>query len=157
MLQLITSFLLLFHPFYVSVTEIKHNSKSKSLEVSCRMFFDDVENAINKQYHVKLDINKLSDKKVIDQYLGDYIRKHLKISADGKMLNLSCVGFEIQEDAAWVYLEVKNIEKVNKISVQDNLLFEQHLEQINMIHVIVDGNRKSTKLDNPDDRASFVF
>ncbi|EOR93357.1 hypothetical protein ADIARSV_3436 [Arcticibacter svalbardensis MN12-7] len=121
------------------------------------MFFDDVESALNKQYKVKLDINKTSDKKLVDQYLGDYVKKHLEIVADGKLLNLSYVGFEIQEDAAWAYLEVKGVGHVNKIRVQDNLLYELHAEQINMIHVIIGGNRKSTKLDNPEDRASFVF
>ena len=29
----------LFHPFYVSITEIKQNPASHSLEISCRMFF----------------------------------------------------------------------------------------------------------------------
>jgi hypothetical protein len=41
--------------------------------------------------------------------------------------------------------------------VHDDLLFTEHPEQINMLHVTVNGERKSTKLDNPDTNASFMF
>ena len=31
----------ILHPFFISVTEINHNIKDKSLEVSCKIFTDD--------------------------------------------------------------------------------------------------------------------
>jgi hypothetical protein len=36
-------------------------------------------------------------------------------------------------------------------------LYTEHPEQINIIHVTVAGNRKSTKLDNPDSEAVMEF
>ena len=38
---------IIFHPFFVSVTEINHNAKNHSVEVSCRMFYDDLERALD--------------------------------------------------------------------------------------------------------------
>ena len=32
-----------FHPFYVSVTEINHNAENHTLEISCKMFGEDLE------------------------------------------------------------------------------------------------------------------
>ena len=158
MLQLIiVSWLSFFHPFYVSVTEINHNARSQEVEISCRIFYDDLERTLEKQYHTHVDIVKPADKTKMNQLLNDYIKKHLIVKADGKQLALSYVGYEIQEDAAWTYFEVKGINKVKKFEVHDDLLFTEHPEQINMLHVTVGGQRKSTKLSNPDSDAAFEF
>jgi len=158
MLQyLVAACLSIFHPFYVSVTEINHNAKTQSVEISCRMFYDDLEHVLEKQYRTQLDIVHPKNKDQLNQLVSDYVRKHLLIKVDGKVLNPAYVGFEIQEDGAWAYLEVKGIPKAQKIEVRDDLLYTEHTEQINMLHVTVNGQRKSTKLDNPDTNASFTF
>jgi len=147
----------IFHPFFVSVTEIKQNNTNHSIEISCRMFDDDLEKALEKQYHVQLDIVKPKDKAQLNKLIADYVKKHLIIRADGKTLNLNYVGYEIQEDGAWSYFEVKGIDHVKQLNVRDDLLYEQHPEQINMMHVTINNQRKSTKVDNPDADASFSF
>lgn len=158
MLQILLIFWFpIFHPFYVSVTEIKQNTTNHSIEISCRMFYDDLEKALEKQNHVQLDIVKPKDKAQINKLINDYVKKHLIIRADGKALNLNFIGYEIQEDGAWSYFEAKGINAVKEVQVHDDLLFEQHAEQINMMHVIVNNQRKSTKVDNPDADASFKF
>jgi hypothetical protein len=157
MLQLFICWLSFFHPFYVSVTEIDHNAKTQTVEVSCRMFYDDLEHALEKEYKKPLDIVKPADKALLNKLLNDYVKKHLSIRVDGKPLALTYVGYEIQEDGAWTYFEVKGIPNVKKIEVHDELLNAQHEEQINMLHVTVGGQRKSTKLDNPETEASFNF
>lgn len=157
MLQLFIWWFGFFHPFYVSVTEINHNAKTQSVEVSCRMFYDDLEHALEKDYKKPLDIVKPADKALLNRLIAEYVKKHLSIKADGKPLTLSYVGYEIQEDGAWAYFEVKGVPALKKIDIHDELLNTQHEEQINMLHVTVGGQRKSTKLDNPDTEASFSF
>jgi hypothetical protein len=147
----------IFHPFFVSVTEINHNAKAQSVEISCRMFYDDLEHVLEKQYRTRLDIVKPANKPQLEKVLSDYIHKHLIVKVDGKVLNPAYMGYEIQEDGAWTYLEVKGIAKAQKIEVHDDLLYSEHAEQINMLHVTVNGERKSTKLDNPAADARFSF
>jgi hypothetical protein len=154
---IVAAYLGLFHPFYVSVTEVTHNAKTQSVEISCRMFYDDLEHVLEKQYRTKLDIVKPTNKVELNKLINDYVHKHLVIKIDGKVLNPAYVGYEIQEDGAWAYLEVKGVPKARKIEVHDELLYSEHTEQINMLHVTVNGERKSTKLDNPDANASFSF
>ncbi|MGI4022545.1 MAG: DUF6702 family protein [Janthinobacterium lividum] len=145
------------HPFFVSVTEIKQNGTNHSLEISCKMFSDDLEKALEKQYHVQLDLIKPADKAQVNKLISDYVKKHLLIRADGKVLSLTYIGYEIQEDGAWSYFEVKGINAVKQINIHDDLLYEQHPEQINMMHVIINNQRKSTKVNNPDADVSFNF
>ncbi|TSD68019.1 hypothetical protein FFF34_011185 [Inquilinus sp. KBS0705] len=121
------------------------------------MFYDDLEHALEKDYKKPLDIVKPADKALLNRLIAEYVKKHLSIKADGKPLTLSYVGYEIQEDGAWAYFEVKGVPALKKIDIHDELLNTQHEEQINMLHVTVGGQRKSTKLDNPDTEASFSF
>lgn len=147
----------LLHPFYVSVTEIKQNPTNHSVEISCRMFSDDLEKALEKQYRTQLDIIKPKDRALANKLISDYVKKHLVIRADGKTLNLAYIGYEIQEDGTWSYFEVKGVDRIKQINVHDDFLYELHPEQINMMHVTIGGERKSTKVDNPDADAAFSF
>ncbi|MBP1653258.1 MAG: hypothetical protein H6Q26_3415, partial [Bacteroidetes bacterium] len=45
-----------FHPFYVSVTEIEHVKTKNEVQVSCRIFADDLENVLKKESKLPLDI-----------------------------------------------------------------------------------------------------
>lgn len=146
-----------FHPFYVSVTEIKHNERSKGLEISSKIFYDDLEAVLEKDYKIKVDILNPADNGNINIIIADYFNKHLQLIVDGRKVQLKYLGYEIEDEAAWCYFEVPGVTKVNKVRVINNVLFGQHDSQINMLHVIVKGVRKSTKLDNPDDKADFQF
>lgn len=158
MLQLFaTALLTLLHPFFVSVTEVRHNEKSKSLEISTRIFYDDLEEALAKANQTKVDILKPTDRESINRLLGEYLQQHLQVSVDGKSLSLRFLGYEIDNDAAWCYLEVPEVRQVKRIVIQNDVLFAERRAQTNMLHVMVGGKRKSTKLNNPESTATFSF
>lgn len=158
MLQLIPAFFLAyFHPFFVSVTEIRHNEKSRSIEISSKMFFDDFEAALENKYRTKIDILKPADRKKVDQLVSDYLSRHLRLTVNGKPVTMNYLGYEIQEDGAWCYLEVPKVSRVSKVEITNDILFDEHESQVNMLHVTVKGERKSTKLDNPEKKVAFSF
>lgn len=154
---LLVALLYLFHPFYVSVTEIKHNPQSKTVEVSVRVFFDDFEKTLSKQSAGKVNILHPTDRKQLDALISNYFHQHLKISANGKVLPLKYLGYEIEEDAAWCYFESPKVNNISVLKVQNDILFAEHPDQTNMIHAVVQGKRKSTKLDNPKSEAVFSY
>jgi hypothetical protein len=145
------------HPFYVSVTEIRHNNAKQSLEVSCRVFADDFENTLKRTYNTTFDIIKPTNRTLVDSLAADYIKKHLIVNIDGKTVQLQYLGYKIEEEAAWCFLEAKVGPTVKTLRLKDDLLFESHDSQVNMVHVIVKDERKSTKLDNPKADAEFNF
>lgn len=157
MLQILTFLVALIHPYYVSVTEIKHNSKEQSVEISCRIFSDDLETALNKLGEGKVDILQAQNKAQVNSLISKYIPQHLQISINGKPVSLKFLGYERESEAIWCYFEVNAVRSVKKISISNDILFAEHEEQINMLHVTVGGERKSTKLDNPKKLAEFGF
>jgi hypothetical protein len=147
----------LTHPFYVSVTEINHNATDKNLEISCKIFTDDFETALSKSSGVKIDLFNPKDKPAVEKQITAYLKKHLVLKLDNKSVVLEFVGFERENEAVWSYLQVSNILAPKKIDISNDLLYDTFDQQINLMHVSVGNNRKSTKLNYPDSNTSFQF
>ncbi|WP_109698442.1 DUF6702 family protein [Chitinophaga deserti] len=151
------AFISAVHPFYMSVTEVRYNAPRKSLEVSCRIFSDDLENALKKRSGQPLDIIKPKDRTAADSLVARYLRQHLFLTADGKPLSLRYMGYEISEDATWCFLECTPLAPFRKLDIRNDILYAEHETQSHMIHVIVNDRRQSTKLDNPASATAFTF
>ncbi|HEY6901858.1 MAG TPA: DUF6702 family protein [Puia sp.] len=145
------------HPLYITVTEINHNAKDRTLEISCKIFTNDFEAALEKMTRVKVDLSGVKDKAANDKLIDDYIGRHLRLKVDGKAVSLHYVGSEKQEDGTWSYFQVNDVAAVRRLDVVNDLLYETFNQQINIMHVTVGGQRKSTRLDYPDATADFQY
>jgi hypothetical protein len=146
-----------YHPIFVSVTEIEHNTKDKTLEISCKIFTDDFEKALRATYKTKVDLLSVSTKPAMDKLVNNYLQKHLIIAVDDKTCALKFIGYEKIEEAIYSYFEIENIVAPKKISVTDDILYEYKKEQFSLLHVSVGGKRQSTKMANPERQAVFAF
>ncbi len=145
------------HPFHVSVVEINHNAGDKTLEITCKIFTDDFEKVLVQNYKTKVDLINPPDRPAMDSVVKKYIVSHLSVTTDGKPGNLVYLGFERDAEAVYSYVQVENISFVKKIDIVAKLMYDLFTDQINIIHVTVNGNRKSTKLDYPAANASINF
>lgn len=145
------------HPFHVSVVEINHNAADKTLEISCKLFTDDFEGVLAKNYKTKTDLINPPSKAAMDTLVKKYILSHLGIKIDGRQVALSYVGFEQEKESVYCYIEATGVSSVAKVEMYNSLMHDYFDDQINIIHVIAGGNRKSTKLDYPDKQAVIVF
>jgi hypothetical protein len=146
-----------FHPFYVSVTEINHNATDKTLEISCKMFTEDLEQIIEKNNKTTLDITTEKDKPSFDKYIPEYVSKNLVLFVDGKPVKLSYVGFEREKESTYCYFQVDNVSSVKKVDINNSLLYDFNENEINIMHVTINGSRKSTKVNYPEKAASLSW
>ena len=144
------------HPIHVSTTNIEYNKQDNKVEVICTIFTDDCEAALVKQYNKKTDLNKADMHAAMDVLVKNYITSHLQIKTTAD-LKLNYLGFEINKEATDVYLESDKTPVFKKIDVDVNLLHNLFDDQINIVHITVNGVRKSEKLDYPDRKLSQEF
>ena len=145
------------HPFHVSVMEINHNAAEKTLEISCKIFTDDFEKVLAKNYKTKVDLINPPNKAAMDSLVKKYLFSHLNIRANGRPLALQYLGFENDHEAAYAYIEVPNIPTVNRFDVSTTIMYDMFDDQMNIFHFIVNGNRKSTRVSYPDKEAGVSF
>jgi len=152
---LLTGCVMFFHPLYVSMIDIQHKPNEKLVEISVRIFTDDLEKTLRKT-NDNVDLTN-GNRNRNDHMIEDYIAKTLHLRLDGREGNMQYVGYEQQLESTWCYFEIRQVPAVKKIDVTCNLLYDFQSIQMNIFHVKVNGAEKSYKLDNPKTKASFDF
>jgi hypothetical protein len=132
-----------FHPFYISLTEIRYNANNESLEIAQKIFWDDLEVALGDLYQSKVDFLNPSDRNALEAMAKSYLLDQNEITVNGKKVKLKYLGFEIEEEAAWFYLESEKVELPKQVEVYNNILIQHFEGQQNIINFYVDRKPKS--------------
>lgn len=129
------------HKFHASFTEIERNPETKNLEVTIRVFPDDLENILGKREKKRIQIDAVED---APRVVGDYVREHLVVRGpDGKNIQWKWVGMEVKVDAVWIYVESPSPPSLDKWQVRDSLFFDLFDDQINSV-TVRDGTRRGS-------------
>ncbi len=147
-----------FHPFHVSVCDIEHNQETKTLEISARLFIDDLETGLKAFYKLEsVDTYEPENPDELDSLIAGYLGKKLRISVDSKPVELEYLGSEVEGDARWCYIEVRGIEKVNSFEIENLILLESFEDQSNIVHVKANNKVKSYRLDIDKKKTTFTW
>lgn len=154
---LLFTFLLVFlvsakpiHPYHVGSVEINYNAKTKTFEISAKFFLDDLENSLNAKYNKTLHFGEEKSKAGLDQALENYFAEYFKLKSNNKFLKINYLGFEEDKESVNVYLESEMTEMPKKVETAVSLLYSFFDDQMNIVHIIVNSERKSSKLNYPD-------
>lgn len=145
------------HPYHVGSVEFNYNSKSKTFEITGKFFLDDLENALKEKYGTAVHFNDSKYKVLINDYLKKYCEEYLKLKADNKFLKINYVGFEEDSEAVNIFLESETLNKPKKVETAVSLLYNYFDDQMNILHIIVDGKRQSDQLNYPNRYLYKVF
>jgi len=146
------------HPFHVSVMDMEHNAANQSIEVSHRIFLDDLEVGL-KKFHGKerVDTYKPEDTNELDSLIAEYLKKKVFVILDGKDMTFNFLGSELEGDARWCYYEIEGVPSVKEIEITNVALMEIFEDQQNIVHFKTNGKMKSYKLDRDTKFTTFKF
>ena len=145
------------HPYHVGSVEINYNAKTKTFEISAKFFLDDLENSLNAKYNKTLHFGEEKSKVGLDQALENYFAEYFKLKSNNKFLKINYLGFEEDKESVNVYLESEATEMPKKVETAVSLLYSFFDDQMNIVHIIVNGERKSSKLNYPDRYLYQIF
>jgi len=152
------AYLSLVHPFYISLTEIRFNPTSKKVEVSQKIFWDDLEVGLSKETGGPVDFLNPKDKSKLESQIKAYLLKHTQVWVNGKLVPLNYLGYEVEEDAAWFYLESGITVVPTTVEVQNTLLLREFAGQQNIVHVYLNSKSpKSLLLGEGKERGRIIF
>lgn len=149
---------LFWHPFHVSVTDIEHDPEKKSIQISHRIFIDDLEKGL-KQYHKleKLDTYEPEDPEQLDSLMDVYLKQKVMFSINGSAMEFNYLGSELEGDARWCYYEIEGVAEVNEAEITNVVLMDTFEDQQNIVHFKSKGKLKSYKLDKDKTFINFKF
>jgi hypothetical protein len=158
MIAVLLSLIFNLHPIHVSIAEIEHNAESKALQITLRIFIDDLETSIrNKANSPEMDLLEPGEGNSTDALVRDYLAEVLKLKVDRKAVKTNYLGHEIEGPAMICYIEVENIKKFKTIEVTNRAILETHEDQSNLVNVNYKEKVKSLRLTNqkPTDQVTF--
>ena len=136
------------HPFHATITSFNCNPNDQSVEITIKLFTDDLENILKDSRGSDLRIDSESNRTIIDSLIFDYIKNNLTLFFDDKKGKISWVGKEFENDITWSYLEIKNIKNISgtKISIKNKLFLEIFDDQLNICHFYCSENPETLML-----------
>lgn len=145
------------HPLHLSASTFNCNAKTGTIEISCRIFTDDLENLIGSKYQVKPDLSASSRHKEMDVLLNKYMSGSLQLAVNGKPVRLSYLGFENDNEAVILYMETAKVGLVKQLVTTCTVMYDQFDDQTNIFHITRNGDRRSFKLSFPEKKFSSTL
>ncbi|WP_154657023.1 DUF6702 family protein [Hugenholtzia roseola] len=142
------------HPIHISVTEMEYQAAQKTIEVSHKIFIDDLEAILEKRFRKKFRLT-LEGKAEQSSYIYDYLRQNFKLSlpASSKqknekesLLQAHFLGYEFDFEAIYIYAEYKSVKSFNQIKIENRILLDLFADQKNITHLRYGQVEKSSLL-----------
>ena len=144
------------HEFYVSLSEIRFNPKTECLEVSLRIFPDDMDRALKEHFGINASLVTELEHESADSLLEIYLHNLFRIELNGVSVPLSYLGKEAESDVMWCYLESFPQEKPVEITVHNSIFCEIFEDQVNIIQVYVDKWNKGLLLNRGEPQGKLM-
>ncbi|MEN8227942.1 MAG: DUF6702 family protein [Bacteroidota bacterium] len=123
------------HEFYVSLTEVRYNSRSGRVEVSIRVFPDDLDRALLEKHGIHTQLASELEAPEADSLLKVYLLDHFSLEINGQFLELEYLGKEPEADAIWCYLESETVSEPKSYRIHNSILTMSFEDQVNIVQV----------------------
>jgi len=145
------------HKYYVSVTTINYSQKDDALQITSRIFIDDLERTLEERYGLKAGLNTLGEDKSADNYIERYFRSKLFLKIDGREKPFNFLGKKYDTDMVVCYLEVPKVAlaKAKSIEIRNELLMDVFEEQQNIVNFKWNGKKKSFLLIKENNKGTL--
>ena len=138
------------HKFYVSVTQIDYVPSKKRVEITSRIFIDDLEKALTKKYNKKVNLTSTKELPEAEELIKSYLKEKIKISINKKPQNIEFLARELEGDVLILYTKIAVSKKINTFEIYNSLLTEVYADQQNIVHTNINSNKKSILLTNTE-------
>jgi len=144
LLFVLTSFTVV-HKFYVSVTNINYSEKNDALQITSRIFIDDLEALLKERYEIDAALDTDKESPQAEEYIKKYLKAKFVLELNEEITLYNYIGKKYDNDVVIFYLEVPDVSftELKSISVQNEVLTDLYEEQKNLVHIKWKGKKKS--------------
>lgn len=145
------------HKYYLSITHIEFIQKDETIQITMRLFIDDLQFELNNMNHNEIELGTDREPKHIDSIYADYTSKHFFIEVNEHPKNITFLGKEYVDDMVVFYLEILKIQKINQLNIENTLLTNSFSEQENIVKLNINEELKSHILTKNKSKALINY
>lgn len=131
------------HKFYMAVYQINYAPQKKMLQITSRIFIDDLNSALEKKYNRKLHLE--DDKEIPEEsiLLKKYLAEHFSLKVNGQSKTMNFLSKELDGDVLICYWNIKDIKQIKALEIYNSVMTDWNSEQQNIIHISILGKKNS--------------
>ena len=134
------------HKFYVSIYQINYASEKKMLQITSRLFVDDVNAVLYKKYGKKTYLGEKNESQEDVNLMKKYILDNFSLKVNGQLKPINYLSKEMEGNVIICYYNIKDISKIKSLEVKNSALIELNSEQQNIIQSTIYGEKQSLLL-----------
>ena len=140
------------HKFYLSNTSIEFNAQTRAIEITSKIFTDDLEHAIEAQCYRYHSLYPQSPE--VFELVKKYIGEKLSLQVAGRNVVLNFIGYSVDNDMTTLFIE-GNYFDPNQVVVNNTILLDLYSDQQNIVEVRCNGQSKREYFTK--DKTQFQF
>ncbi len=146
-----------WHKYYVAVFQFNYVPSKKEIQITSRIFIDDLEAAFVKKYKRNFYLGTSTEVANANEYLKKYFSERIHVKVNGKEKPIKFLGKETEDDILICYYTLPAESAVKTLWVGNTTLLEMFDDQQNIIHVNIKGNKKSLLFTNNETEGLLEF
>jgi len=141
------------HKFYLSNTSIEFNAQNRAIEITSKIFTDDLEHAIEAQCYRHQALNPQTPESF--ELVKKYIGEKLDLQVGGRNVILNFLGYSVENDMTTLFLE-GNYFDPNLVIVNNTILLDIYSDQQNIVEVRWNGQSKREYFTKDKTQYQFI-
>lgn len=127
------------HKFYVALYQVNYAPEKKMLQITTRIFVDDLNSAVGKKYSKRINLGAENESVDDVNFLKKYFSEKFYIKVNGQTKPILFLSKEMEGDVLICYFSMKEIQKINSLEIYNAVITEGNAEQQNIMHFNVSG------------------
>lgn len=146
-----------YHKFYMAVYQVNYAAEKKMLQITSRIFVDDLNDALERKYNKNLNLGteKESGEELV--LLKKYISEKFSLKVNGELKSMQFLSKELDGDVMVCYWSIKEVSKIKSIEVYNAVLIDWNSEQQNITHFTVNKIKNSFLFTNSSTREVLKY
>ncbi|BDB51815.1 hypothetical protein GENT11_01270 [Flavobacterium ammonificans] len=131
------------HKFYMAIFQVNYAPEKKMLQVTSRIFIDDLNQALEKKYGKKTNIGHEKEDVEDIAILKKYFAENLVFKVNGQTKTVLFLSKEQEGDLLICYGRVADVAKFNSVEITNTVLTHWNSDQQNILHFNAFGDKKT--------------
>jgi hypothetical protein len=135
------------HKYYISVSNATYSKSAQSVQMVTRFFIDDLEDVLNARIQEPIELGNKSTIEEVYPLLKKYLAKKLEVQINGGNSIPNFIGAEYEGDQIVLYIELPSKNIPEEVTMRFNAFLELFEGQKNLIHMNINGERRTLLID----------
>jgi hypothetical protein len=137
------------HKFYVSIYQISYVPQKKRIQITARIFMDDLNSVLETKFNKSTHIGGVNETIEEVELMRKYLIENLIIKINNQPKQIQYISKEIESNVVICYFKIQDIAKIKSFEIQNKALFELSEDQQNIIQLNI-FNKKQNLLLTPN-------